>query len=103
MRIIHPRDFIGDRAWAALPVAEFDGVGVRLHWTDQPYIWHRNDGQEVFVVLDGEVDMKTRQDGVETVHRLRPGDIFHATEGDEHVAVPRGAARVLVIERTGSV
>ena len=28
---------------------------VRLHWTDQPYQWHVNDGDEVFAVLDGEV------------------------------------------------
>jgi len=33
---------------------------VRLHWTDQPYKWHINDGEEVFVVLDGAVDMHTR-------------------------------------------
>ena len=26
-------------------------------WTDAPYKWHVNDGSEVFVVLDGEVDM----------------------------------------------
>jgi mannose-6-phosphate isomerase-like protein (cupin superfamily) len=79
------------------------GDGVRLHWTDQPYIWHVNDGEEVFVVLDGCVEMQTRTSAGESVHELRPGDIFHAGPGDEHRAVPRGAARILVIERAGSV
>ncbi|MEG0318159.1 MAG: cupin, partial [Comamonas sp.] len=76
---------------------------VRLHWTDQPYQWHINDGPEVFVVLDGVVHMHTRSDGQESVHRLEVGDIFHAQSGDEHVAHPQGTARILVIEREGSV
>jgi hypothetical protein len=34
---------------------------------------------------------------------LQAGDICHAEPGDEHVAHPHGAARVLVIEKKGSV
>ncbi len=25
---------------------------MRLHWTDTSYVWHANDGAEVFCVLD---------------------------------------------------
>ena len=39
------KDFTADRAWGALDIANFSGTTVRLHWTDQPYIWHINDGQ----------------------------------------------------------
>jgi len=52
-----------------------------VHWSDQPYVWHVNDGQEVFVVLDGRVRMRYRKDGAE----------------------PLGVARVLVIETEGSL
>jgi hypothetical protein len=38
-----------------------------------------------------------------TVRRMTKGDIFHAAEGEAHVAHPVGAARILVIERKGSV
>lgn len=104
MRKITPRDYAGTRAWQALDIEKITGTAtIRLHWTDQPYTWHVNDGPEVFVVLDGEVDMHARVDGAEIVHRLRVGDIFHAEDGDEHVAHPIGVARVLVIEREGSV
>jgi len=41
--------------------------------------------------------------GGEQVGTLESGDIFHAEAGDEHVAHPKGAARVLVIERASSV
>ena len=106
MQILRPTDFTGSRAWDGLPIATLTGsTTVRLHWTDQPYHWHVNDGHEVFVVLDGVVDMHTRSDGpepVERVHRLQVGDIFYAEPGDAHVAHPQGVARILVVEREGS-
>lgn len=97
------RQFTAERAWGARDLAEVDGATVRLHWTDQPYKWHVNDGAEVFVVLDGAVDMRWRADGIEHSARLGPADMFVAEIGDEHVAHPVGEARVLVIERRGSV
>ncbi len=103
MRIIDAAAFTSERAWGALDVEAIDDATVRLHWTDEAYVWHVNDGPEVFVVLDGAVDMHTRLEGVESVTRLRPGSIFHAEPGDEHRAVPAPEARVLVVERRGSV
>ncbi|HVJ43517.1 MAG TPA: cupin domain-containing protein [Dongiaceae bacterium] len=102
MQIIHAPAFTASRAWEARDIAVMDGTSVRLHWTDRPYHWHVNDGQEVFVVLDGAVDMHYRNATGEHVVRLHVGDIFHAEAGDAHVAHPRGAARILVIERAGS-
>ena len=103
MRFIDSRTQTADRAWGALDITQIDDATVRLHWTDQPYIWHVNDGPEVFVVLDGAVDMHHRVDGTESVHRLGPGRICLAEAGDEHVAVPVPEARILVIERRGSI
>jgi mannose-6-phosphate isomerase-like protein (cupin superfamily) len=98
------KDFTGQAAWDALDLLEFhEPVTVRLHWTDAPYIWHVNDGEEVFAVLDGEDDMHYRSGGVEKVVHMRAGDICRAGVGDEHVARPRGQARVLVVEKKGSV
>ena len=97
------REFRAERAWGALDLAEIDGATVRLHWTDQPYKWHANDGTEVFAVIDGEVDMHYREAGEEKVVRLQPGSFFVAEVGDEHFAEPVGEARILVVERKGSV
>ena len=97
------RQFTADRPWGARDLAEIDGASVRLHWSDQPYQWHVNDGREVFVVLDGQVDMHYREAGLEKVVRLGPADMFIADTGDEHVARPLGEARILVIERKGSI
>ena len=95
--------FKAARPWGARELAEIDGATVRLHWTDQPYKWHVNDGIEVFVVLDGKVEMRYREDEIEKSVILTPGAMFVADIGDEHVAHPMGEARILVIERKGSV
>ncbi|MEP3298735.1 MAG: cupin domain-containing protein [Pseudoruegeria sp.] len=103
MKKITPNEFTGAQAWDALDIEQFENATVRLHWTDAPYKWHVNDGPEVFVVLDGKVDMQVRKNGVESVLRLNVGDIFHAENGDEHVAHPDGPVRALVIETAGSI
>ena len=97
------RSFLADRAWGALDLAEIEGATVRMHWTDEPYEWHVNEGTEAFVVLDGLVEMHYREGGVEKVAQLTPGSVFVAEPGDEHVAHPQGEARILVVERKGSV
>lgn len=104
MQLTRAKEFVADRAWGSRPIERFSGATtVALHWTDQPYRWHVNDGPEVFVVLDGEVEMRTRKDGVETRLLLKAGDVLQIAEGEPHVAHPIGAARVLVIETDGSI
>jgi mannose-6-phosphate isomerase-like protein (cupin superfamily) len=108
MKFTVPAAFTAARAWGALPIAEIEGATVRLHWADQPYVWHVNDGAEVFVVLEGTVTMRFRArgtdgGGAEHSRLMKTGDICHAEPGDEHVAHPNGAARILVIEKSGSV
>lgn len=103
MKIYHPRQFTADKPWGALELERFDDATVRLHWTDKAYVWHVNDGPEIFVVLDGTVEMHVRGQAGEAIHRLSPGDVFHAQAGDQHKAIPLGQARILVIERTGSI
>lgn len=103
MKVVRASEFSASRAWDSQLIGRIGDATVRLHWTDQPYPWHVNDGAEVFAVLDGVVDMHYRSGTVESVARLEAGDVFHAQEGDAHSARPLGQARVLVIEMAGSV
>lgn len=103
MEIIRSKQFRSERAWGAKDIANMNGITTRLHWTDQPYKWHINDGEEVFVVLGGVVEMLYRENGAEHSAVLESGDIFYASVGTEHVAHPLGEARILVIESEGSV
>ncbi len=103
MRIVKSKDFTAEKAWGALNIANMNGVTTRLHWTDKPYKWHTNDGEEVFAVLDGTVEMRYRENGAEKRVQLETGDVFFAEIGCEHVAHPLGEARILVVEKEGSV
>ena len=103
MKIIRSRTFTAERPWGALDIANMRGITTRLHWTDQPYKWHVNDGEEVFAVLDGRVEMRYREAGEERSAMLETGDVFYASVGTEHVAHPVGEARILVVESEGSV
>ena len=94
MRFLDAASHTADRPWGALDLAEFDTATVRLHWTDQPYVWQ---------VLDGAVDMHYRVDGAERVERLVPGRVCCVEPGDAHVAHPSPEARILVVERKDSV
>jgi mannose-6-phosphate isomerase-like protein (cupin superfamily) len=103
MKIIRSKEFTASRPWGSLDIANMAGVTTRLHWTDAPYQWHVNDGQEVFAVLDGRVEMRYREEGQERSTVLETGDVFYASVGTEHVAHPMGQARILVVESEGSV
>lgn len=103
LKIIRSKEFKAERAWGAINIANMNGITTRLHWTDKPYKWHVNDGEEVFVVLDGTVEMLYRDEGIEKSVLLETGDIFFASVGTEHVAHPRGEVRLLVVESEGSV
>jgi mannose-6-phosphate isomerase-like protein (cupin superfamily)/YHS domain-containing protein len=95
--------FVSEKDWGSLHLANIDRASIKIHSTSQPYHWHVNDGQEIFVVLDGEVDMYYRtSNGKVSSTLLKVGNIAHFEEGAEHVAHPRGLARILVIERLGS-
>jgi len=102
MKVFRAKEFTADKAWDALDIACINGVTTRLHWTDQPYHWHTNDGEEVFAVLEGVVEMFYKQDQKEHSVLLEAGDIFYASIGTEHVAHPKGEARILVVEKQGS-
>ena len=103
MKVFRGSTFKADRPWGATDIANMCGITTRLHWTDQPYKWHTNDGEEVFAVLNGRVEMRYRDADAEHSTILETGDVFYAAVGTEHVAHPIGEARILVVEREGSV
>ncbi|MCO4157998.1 cupin domain-containing protein [Citrobacter amalonaticus] len=103
MKTIISKDFKAENAWEAMDIASLSGTSVRLHWTDKPYKWHINEGQEVFAVMDGVVEMFYKEHGEVKTVILNTGDLFFADQGCEHVAHPKGEARILVIEKEGSV
>ena len=102
MTFFSAKEYTAETAWDAQLIASINGITTRLHWTDKPYEWHTNDGEEILVVLDGTVDMHYRNETGECVQRMNVGDIFFVDIGVEHFADPIGEARILVVENEGS-
>ncbi|HTT13877.1 MAG TPA: cupin [Burkholderiaceae bacterium] len=98
-RVVRGREFRPRRAWDAVELMQLDGVSARLHWANKPCPWRVNEADEVFLVIDGLVDMHYRREGSERFVTLGAGDLFVAGAGCERIARPRGEARVLVVER----
>ena len=68
-KVIRSHLFTAERAWGALDITNMNGISVRLHWTDKPYKWHINDGEEVFAVMDGKVEMRYKEEGQKRAKR----------------------------------
>lgn len=102
MGIIRSEEFKPKEAWNSKLISNMNGITTRLHWTDKPYKWHINDGEEVFVVLGGQVNMFHKENNEEKSTILNIGDIFYVSVGTEHYAYPLGEARILVTEKEGS-
>jgi mannose-6-phosphate isomerase-like protein (cupin superfamily) len=103
MKVIKGSEFTGTKAWESMSITKMNGITINLHWTNEPYRWHINDGEEVFVVLSGTVEMNYKKENEIRRIILHAGDIFHAEMGCEHVAYPQEEARILVIEKEGSI
>ena len=103
MKVVRAKEFTGSQSWAAIDIVNMNGITTRVHWTDQSYKWHVNNGEEVFAVLDGTIEMHYREAGTAKIVILEAGDVFFAEVGCEHVAHPRGEARILVVEREDSL
>jgi mannose-6-phosphate isomerase-like protein (cupin superfamily) len=100
MRTFDVRALTGPADWSGPTYTGFGEASVKLRWIRDAYKWHINDGPEVFLVLDGIVDMHVRCGEQETlVQRLSPGQMIFIENGEEHIAYPQGEARVLVVER----
>ena len=102
MKYANAKSFKAEVAWGSDLLAAFSDVDIKVHWPDMPYRWHANTGRELFLVIDGKVDMHYRQDGAEKVQTLEAGDVMVFEEGEEHVAHPVGEARIVVAERRDS-
>ena len=80
-------------------VAELNGQHVkiaRLEGDEVP--WHTHDTQdELFWVLEGELDVMTRDTSV----TLRPGELTIVAHGVEHRVVPHGHVKLVLFEPDG--
>ena len=100
MQAFDSAELSGPDDWSGPTLTGIGNAVVKPRWINSAFRWHRNRGGELFMVIDGEVDMHIRKgpDEAVAVVPLGPGQMVLIEDGEEHVAYPKGAARILVVE-----
>jgi len=81
--------------WSPRIVGELNGQHVKLVKLAGEFVWHHHVSEdELFLVLDGHLDMHLR----DRVVALEPGELFIVPRGVEHKPVAPGEAHVLLFE-----
>jgi len=82
--------------WAPRIVARYNDHEVRLVKVDGEFIWHQHDDtDELFLILDGELDMEFRDRTV----TLGPGELLVVPKGTEHrPCARRGEVKMLLMD-----
>jgi uncharacterized cupin superfamily protein len=89
-------DGLGSGAMFEANIGDFPqfGINVRVLEPNQPAsMYHREDRQEAFLILDGECTMVIE----ETERSVRKGDFIHLPAGTAHVIVGAGDGRSTVL------
>lgn len=93
-----------DEHWSPRVLARVNDHDVRVATIQGTFVWHSHpDTDELFLVLDGSVDIRLRRDGGERVVHLDRHDVFVVPRGVEHCPESPGGADVLLIEATGTL
>ena len=82
--------------WAPRIVARYNDHEVRLVKVEGEFIWHQHvDTDELFLILDGELDMEFRDRTV----TLKSGELIVVPKGTEHRPCARkGEVKLLLID-----
>ncbi|MBB3051724.1 mannose-6-phosphate isomerase-like protein (cupin superfamily) [Prauserella isguenensis] len=103
-----------EERWSPRILTRVNDYDVRLAKVEGTFVWHSHpDTDELFVVLDGSLDIRLRQPGTEsadpgtgtteTVVHLGRHDVFVVPRGVEHCPASADGAAVMLLEPTGTL
>ena len=86
--------------WQPRVIAEMNDYQVKLVKIKGEFVWHKHDDtDEVFIVLEGEMEIKFRDGSVE----MKAGEMFVIPKKVEHKPVAEDECKILLIEPRGVV
>lgn len=81
--------------WAPRIVARYEGHEVRIARLEGEFGWHSHDHDELFLILEGELEIELRERTV----TLREGELFVVPRDTEHRPVARkGEVKALLLD-----
>ena len=86
--------------WSPKVIAEMNDYQFKLVKVQGDFVWHEHaDTDEVFVVLEGSLDIEFR-DGKVSLNR---GEMFVVPKGVEHRPVAKSECQVMLVEPKGVI
>lgn len=90
--------------WSPRILTRVNNYDVRLAKVEGSFVWHSHpDTDELFIVLDGSLDIRLRESGDETLVHLERHDVFVVPRGIEHCPDSPEGASVMLLEPTGTL
>ncbi|MGZ4475672.1 MAG: cupin domain-containing protein [Nocardioides sp.] len=93
-----------DELWSPRLLAQVNDHDLKLAKIQGSYVWHSHpDSDELFLVVDGSLEIHLRTGDSEPVVTLGPHDLYVVPKGIEHCPVSETGASVLLIELAGTL
>lgn len=90
--------------WSPRILTQVNDWDVRLAKVEGSFVWHSHpDTDELFIVLDGALDIHVRESGEEQVVHLERNDVFVVPRGVEHRPESSEGATIMLFEPTGTL
>lgn len=89
-----------DDHWSPKIIAQMNDYHFKLVKVQGDFVWHSHeDTDEVFIVVDGELDIELRNEVV----KLGPGELFVVPKGVEHKPMATEECHLMLVEPAGLV
>ncbi|WP_434403120.1 cupin domain-containing protein [Streptomyces sp. NBC_01353] len=93
-----------DDLWSPRIVTQVNDYDVRVAKVAGEHVWHTHDDtDEFFLVIEGELHISLREEGVERTVTLPRGSVFTVPRGVEHRPYAPSGASILLFEPTGTL
>jgi mannose-6-phosphate isomerase-like protein (cupin superfamily) len=90
--------------WHPHLAGELNGQHVRLVKLKGEFTWHHHDNEdELFLVVEGELQMRLREPSGDRTELVRPGEFIIVPRGVEHCPYAEREAHVLLFEPASTV
>jgi mannose-6-phosphate isomerase-like protein (cupin superfamily) len=86
--------------WSPKIIGQMNDYHFKVVKIQGEFVWHLHaDTDEVFIVLDGEMNIQFREGEVV----LRTGEMFVIPKGLEHKPFAKNECRIMLVERAGTI
>jgi mannose-6-phosphate isomerase-like protein (cupin superfamily) len=87
------------QCWSPKIAGELNDSYVKLAKLEGEFVWHRHENEdELFLVVNGTLRMKIRENGAESEITIAPGEFLIVPRGVEHLPIADQRVEVVLLE-----